>query len=95
VIIGYSFNDEHINERLSRAVETVAKSLLGVSLFTVDQNGNKVGGRIVETEAYDQNDCAAHCYCPGGKRPLKMGQQKQCSSQAVMPTSIVLDPIGA
>jgi DNA-3-methyladenine glycosylase len=54
-------------------VETVAKALLGVSLLTVDQYGNKVGGRIVETEAYDQNDCAAHCYCPDGKRSLKMG----------------------
>jgi DNA-3-methyladenine glycosylase len=54
-------------------VETVAKALLGVSLFTVDQNGNKVGGRIVETEAYDQNDCAAHCYCHDGVKPLKLG----------------------
>jgi hypothetical protein len=33
VIIGYSFNDEHINERLSRAV------VQGTRLFIIDPSG--------------------------------------------------------
>jgi DNA-3-methyladenine glycosylase len=56
-----------------RDVETVAKALIGTFMFTVDQFGNRTGGEIIETEAYDQNDPAAHCYCPDGRRPLKLG----------------------
>ena len=48
-------------------VEAVAKTLIGVFLFNVDQDGTLVGGRIVETEAYCQSDPAAHCF--GDKRP--------------------------
>jgi DNA-3-methyladenine glycosylase len=49
-------------EQLTRAffarhVETVARELIGV-VFLYDG----VGGRIVETEAYDHEDPAAHCY---------------------------------
>ena len=54
-------------------VETVAKALIGVSVFTLDPKGNRTGGMIVETEAYDQNDFSAHCYCPDGKRTKKLG----------------------
>lgn len=54
-------------------VGTVAKSLIGVFMFSVDEFGNQVGGKIVETEAYDQYDPAAHCYSPNGKRSSKLG----------------------
>ena len=43
-------------------VEEVAKSLIGIFLFTADQGGNYTGGMIVETEAYDERDPAAHCH---------------------------------
>src|SRR4051812_12817452 len=51
--------------------ETVAKALVGVLLFNIEQNGILVGGQIVETEAYCQADPAAHCFedkRPFGKR---------------------------
>src|SRR5215831_13680289 len=41
----------------ARPVETVARELIGV-VFLYDG----VGGPIVETEAYDHEDPAAHCY---------------------------------
>jgi DNA-3-methyladenine glycosylase len=49
-------------------VETVAKALIGTFLVTIDSGGNKTGGKIVETEAYDQNDPAAHCHPSASKR---------------------------
>jgi DNA-3-methyladenine glycosylase len=42
--------------------ELVAKQLIGVTLLV-----NGVGGRIVETEAYDREEPASHCY--GGETP--------------------------
>ena len=45
-----------------RDVETVAKALIGAFVFNVDPDDGPIGGRIVETEAYCQNDPAAHCY---------------------------------
>jgi DNA-3-methyladenine glycosylase len=55
-----------------RDVETVAEELVGTFLFTV-VDGTHIGGQIIETEAYDQNDPAAHCYCPNGQRPPNFG----------------------
>jgi DNA-3-methyladenine glycosylase len=54
-------------------VEVVAEALIGKFLFTVDDDGTCTGGQIIETEAYDQNDPAAHCYFADGKRPPSLG----------------------
>lgn len=56
-------------------VETVARALIGVFLFNLDQHGTPVGGRIVETEAYCEADPAAHCLddkpSPGTRLPRR------------------------
>lgn len=46
---------------------TVAQQLIGWRLYTVAPDGTKVGGAIVETEAYNQDDAASHSY--KGKTP--------------------------
>ena len=51
-------------------VDVVAKSLIGTFVFKVDDLGNRTGGKIVETEAYDQNDPAAHCHKDASKTRL-------------------------
>lgn len=49
---------------------TIAKELLGKLLVVPDENGNRVSGMIVETEAYmGVNDRAAHCY--NGRRTAR------------------------
>lgn len=54
------------NEFFESDVETVAKALIGAFLFNIEKDGTPVGGRIVETEAYCQDDPASHCF--GDKR---------------------------
>lgn len=48
-------------QSLDRSAELVAPALLG-SLLIRDVDGQKLIGRIVETEAYDQTDAASHSY---------------------------------
>jgi DNA-3-methyladenine glycosylase len=60
-------------ERLGRDffkpdVVTVAKALIGAFLVTVDNRGNLTGGKIIETEAYDETDPAAHCHPSADRR---------------------------
>ncbi len=47
---------------LSKEAPIVARKLIGWRLFTVEENGQQVGGTIIETEAYNQNDAASHSY---------------------------------
>jgi len=58
-----SFQDSSLlnADFFARKVEVVAPDLIGCHLFTTI-NGECAGGMIIETEAYDQNDIAAHCY---------------------------------
>lgn len=46
---------------LGRPAEIVAPALLGCQLVW-EQDGVRLAGRIVETEAYDQSDTASHSY---------------------------------
>lgn len=46
---------------LNQDADTAARHLLGC-LLVRDLNGGQVVARIVETEAYDQNDAASHSY---------------------------------
>jgi DNA-3-methyladenine glycosylase len=48
-------------------VEIVAPDLIGRYLFTV-VDGDRVGGMIIETEAYDAADPAAHCHPEASSR---------------------------
>lgn len=49
--------------------EVVARKLIGTFLILDHQIGYPAGGRIVETEAYDQNDPASHCFVGMGFEP--------------------------
>ena len=51
---------------LEQEAPVVARQLIGWRLFVVD-SGQKVGGTIVETEAYTEADAASHSY--RGKTP--------------------------
>jgi len=63
--------DEELDERglkelpsdfFAESAEVVAKKLIGTFLIIDHEKAGRAGGRIVETEAYDQNDPAAHCF---------------------------------
>lgn len=51
-----------------RGVEIVAPDLIGCYLLT-NIGGKRVGGMIIETEAYDQNDVFSHCFKGNGIEP--------------------------
>lgn len=50
-------------------VDAVSRNLIGVFLMFDHGIGDLTGGRIVETEAYDQDDPAAHCYRSADYKP--------------------------
>lgn len=52
---------------LRKDAVTVAKALIGACIYVLEPNGEKVGGMIIETEAYSQDDAASHSY--NGKTP--------------------------
>lgn len=54
-------------EFLAKDAVLAAQQLIGSRLYTVGPNAVKVGGVIVETEAYNQDDAASHSY--KGKTP--------------------------
>lgn len=65
-------NNDHNNfDWLDQPVKFVAKRLLGCELISTVEN-KKVVVRIVETEAYDQNDEASHTYNGKTKRNSSM-----------------------
>lgn len=47
---------------LGQDAVTVARELIGARLYVTTSAGEKVGGMIVETEAYNQDDAASHSY---------------------------------
>lgn len=52
-------------------VEHVAQALIGADLFT-KIDGFRVGGKIIETESYGDDDPFSHCYCGPGAE-VKVG----------------------
>jgi len=56
-----------MNIDLTKDAVSTAKRLIGYRLYTVEPNGTKIGGTIIETEAYNQDDAASHSY--KGKTP--------------------------
>lgn len=58
---GNKLGEQIHHEFFCRCVDQVAQHLIGCYLFVEDEDG-RVGGEIIETESYCQNDPAAHCY---------------------------------
>jgi DNA-3-methyladenine glycosylase len=54
-----------------KTVDIVARNLIGTFLVLDHGIGHPAGGRIVETEAYDENDPASHCYRGNGYEPQR------------------------
>ena len=68
-------NQNEIGELLKagffrHCVDEVAKTLIGCYLFSEETDG-RVGGQIIETEAYCQNDPAAHCHAKANPERLR------------------------
>ena len=68
--------DEIKPDFFNRCVDDVAAKLIGCYLFA-DGTGGRVGGQIIETEAYCENDPAAHCY---NKKRSAKGKPLMCNS---------------
>ena len=51
-----------INYILEQGSVKAARQLIGWGFYTVEPDGSKTGGTIVETEAYSQIDAASHSY---------------------------------
>jgi DNA-3-methyladenine glycosylase len=56
-----SLSDERLEKLFSGCVDKVARDLIGLFLFN-ESDGNRIGGLIIETEAYCAPDPAAHCH---------------------------------
>lgn len=56
-----------MDDFLAQGAVVSAKGLIGCHLYTVEADGTKVGGAIIEAEAYNQDDAASHSY--KGKTP--------------------------
>jgi DNA-3-methyladenine glycosylase len=56
-----TFMTDELSELLAGSAESVAPRLLGCQLVR-EIDGQRLVGRIVETEAYDQSDAASHSY---------------------------------
>lgn len=59
--------DIRLDKLLLNGSVSAAKGLLGADFYVIESDGTKVGGRIIETEAYSQEDAASHSY--KGKTP--------------------------
>lgn len=57
----------NLHKLLEKGAVEAAQGLLGAEFYSVEPNGQRVGGVIVETEAYNQDDAASHSY--KGKTP--------------------------
>lgn len=55
-----------------KSTEELAESLLSYALVCIDINGNWVGGHIVETEAYTQDDPCSHSFSGKTQRNAAM-----------------------
>lgn len=47
---------------LSQGAVKAARDLFGWRFYRVEPDGTRVGGMIIETEAYTQEDAASHSY---------------------------------
>ena len=56
----------------ARDAVSVARELLGMTLVRIDAGGARLSGRIVETEAYREDDTAAHSFRGRTKRNAPM-----------------------
>ncbi|WP_035722823.1 DNA-3-methyladenine glycosylase [Bradyrhizobium sp. ARR65] len=58
--------------------EIVARKLIGTFLILDYGIGPPAGGRIVETEAYDEQDAASYCFRGEGYEPLDRSEPMRC-----------------
>ena len=61
MVMGQRFQENTDKGFFARPVEEVALGLVGCFLFT-NFDGEKAGGMILETEAYEENDVFSHCF---------------------------------